>query len=899
MNILDKYFGDQSKRVVKGLQAQIQAMNALESEYRGFSDEQLKGLTVAFKERLAKGETLDQVTVEAFAAVREAARRALGQRHYDVQLVGGLVLHSGNIAEMKTGEGKTLVATLAAYLNALEGKGVHVVTVNDYLARRDADWMGRVYYALGVQVGCIQHQAAFVFDPQTRGNLSPEEAEQLGYKVDMQNLRSVNRPEAYRADITYGTNNEFGFDYLRDNMVVELSQKAQRGLHYAIIDEVDSILIDEARTPLIISSQGEEATDKYYRFDSIVATLVENTDYNLDEKMRASTLTQEGINKIEKALGVTNLYEAAGVETVHHIEQALKARALFKRDRDYVVKDGEVIIVDEFTGRMMHGRRYSEGLHQAIEAKEKLEIKRESRTLATITLQNLFRMYKKLAGMTGTAATEKEEFQKIYNVDVVSIPPNKQVVREDKTDSVYKSEHGKILALIKKVKEIHDTGRPILIGTISIEKNEMIHELLVREGIPHNVLNAKQHEKEAEYIAQAGRLGAVTVATNMAGRGVDIILGGNPVEAEEAKKVRELGGLVVFGTERHEARRIDNQLRGRSGRQGDPGMSQFFISMEDDLLRVFGSDRMKGLMDRLGLPEDVPIENRIVSRSVEQAQSRIEARHFDSRSYVVKYDDVMNKHRQVIYKKRNEVLESPIGETKNLIMEYVEAELEHLVAFHTAGDDEKAWDLKEIYETVHAMFPIGLEERIQLEEVRSHAGGKFADAEARTAIIGYVKTLAERRYEELEKRVEDVELLRRVERSIVLRAIDSLWMEHLDQMMYLREGIGLRGYGQRDPLVEYKKEAYELFTELLANTQKQVANTIFKVSGVKRVASSPVTQGMREISAPKTMQAATARPNGSISSRVAQQLNAAAPKVGRNDLCPCGSGKKFKKCHGQ
>ena len=819
-------------------------------------------------------------------------------------------MHSGNIAEMKTGEGKTLVATLATYLNALEGKGAHVVTVNDYLARRDADWMGRVYYALGMQVGCIQHEAAVMFEP--RGALTPEEAEQAGYKVDMQNLKAVTRRQAYEADITYGTNNEFGFDYLRDNMVVDLSQKSQRDLHFAIIDEVDSILIDEARTPLIISAQAEAATDKYYRFSDIVAGLQENVDYNVDEKLRASTLTQDGISKIEKALGVSNLYESAGIETVHHIEQALKARVLFKLDRDYVVKDGEVIIVDEFTGRMMHGRRYSEGLHQAIEAKEKLEIKRESRTLATITLQNLFRMYKKLAGMTGTAFTEKEEFQKIYNLDVVSIPSNKPLAREDLTDSVYKSEKGKYQALVRKIKEIHDTGRPILIGTISIEKNEVLHELLTREGIPHNVLNAKNHEREAEYIAQAGRFGAVTVATNMAGRGVDIILGGNPKDEAEAKKVRDLGGLVVFGTERHEARRIDNQLRGRSGRQGDPGLSQFFISMEDDLLRIFGSDRMKSIMDRLGLPDDVPIENRLVSRSVEQAQSRIEARHFDSRSHVVKYDDVMNKHRQVIYKKRNEVLGTKDTETKKLILEYVEAELEHLVAFHTAGDDEKAWDVNEIYETVHAMFPVGLEERIQLEDVRSQAGGKFADAEARTAIIQYLKALADKRYEELEKRVEDVDLLRRVERSIILRATDSLWMEHLDLMMYLRESIGLRGYGQRDPLVEYKKEAYQLFTELLANIQKQVATTIFKVSGVKRVAQPIAGQRLRESSAPKTMEAAprgqTVRlggaRGGSISTRVAQQIASQAPqasnepKVGRNDLCPCGSGKKFKKCHG-
>ena len=655
MSFISKIFGDANAKELKKLQPLVDKINELEPNFKSLSDEDLKAKTKEFKERLKKDESLDDLLPEAFATVREAAKRVLGQRHYDVQLLGGVVLHQGKIAEMKTGEGKTLTSTCPVYLNALEGKGVHVITVNDYLARRDADWMGRVYNFLGLSVGCVQNQlVSYVFDPQV--NKEEEDETEMVVKVDMENLKPVSRPEAYQVDITYGTNNEFGFDYLRDNMVQDSSERAQRGLHYGIIDEVDSILIDEARTPLIISSPAEEATDQYQQYSRLVNNLEENKDYNIDEKMRAATLTEQGITNMEKALGMDNIYEAGGVQIVHHIEQALKARTLFKRDTDYVVKDGEVIIVDEFTGRLMQGRRFSEGLHQAIEAKENLEIKQESRTLATVTFQNLFRMYKKLSGMTGTAVTEAEEFHKIYKLDVLVAPTNKPLAREDLPDSIFKTEKGKYLAVAKKIKELHKKGQPVLVGTISIEKNELLGELLEREGVPHKLLNAKNHEKEAEIIAQAGKKGAVTVATNMAGRGVDIILSGNPPNKQEAEQIKEVGGLVVIGTERHEARRIDNQLRGRSGRQGDPGVTQFYVSMDDDLMRIFGSDRMKSMMTTLKVPEDMPIENSLVSRALESAQGKVEGRNFDTREHLVKYDDVINKHREVIYKKRLEVL---------------------------------------------------------------------------------------------------------------------------------------------------------------------------------------------------------------------------------------------------
>ncbi len=924
MNFLDKWFGDESKKVVKGILPTITKINALEPTYQAMSDADLQSQTAKLKERLANGETLEHILPDAFAVVREAAHRVLGQRHYDVQLIGGVVLHRGMIAEMKTGEGKTLTATTAVYLNALSGKGVHVVTVNDYLARRDADWMGRLYQWLGLSVGCIQNQlVSYAYDPDYRQKLEAEAAKaaangqedtKLSFKVDMDNLRPVSRREAYQADILYGTNNEFGFDYLRDNMVTSFARKVQRGLHYAIVDEVDSILIDEARTPLIISGEAEAATDQYYRFAQLVEKLVENEDYNVDEKMRVTTLTAAGIAKMENWLGVANIYESGGVATVHHIEQALKAFALFKIDRDYVVKDGEVVIVDEFTGRMMPGRRYSEGLHQAIEAKERIEIRRESRTLATITFQNLFRLYKKLGGMTGTAETEKEEFYKIYKLDVVAIPTHRPITRKDLPDAIFRTERGKFKAVVEKVKEYHAAGNPVLLGTISIEKNEYLSKLLSAAGIPHQMLNAKQHEREAEVIAQAGKKGAVTLATNMAGRGVDIILGGNPPEAAEAEAVRAVGGLVVIGTERHEARRIDNQLRGRSGRQGDPGVSQFFVSMEDDLMRIFATDRVKGIMSTLKWPEDQPIETRLVSRSIETAQKKVEGHNFDIREHLVKYDDVMNRHREVIYRKRNEILESKPEEVSKLIMDLIDSEIEYVVSFHTNMDNDKQWNIQEIYETVHSIFPIAKEQRKALEELRQEGhGDKLKDAEARDHIIEYLTKLARVRYTEMVEKVGDAELVYQIEKGFYLRALDTLWIEHLDQMAYMREGISLRGYGQKDPLVEYKNEAYGMFTELMANIQKQVVYSIYKMGDVKQMAPEPQQQQRQQLQgAAKTMgnQATGATKSAGTKMRMtgqgslqvaptAQIQESSLPKVGRNDACPCGSGKKYKRCHGQ
>ncbi|MFH1583356.1 MAG: preprotein translocase subunit SecA, partial [Candidatus Falkowbacteria bacterium] len=726
MGIIDKIFGDPNNKVIKALRPVVEQINNLENKFKAMSDEELKAQTQEFRKRLGvkmDGEKevkplsteeaergLTSILPDAFAVVREAAKRVLGQRHYDVQLMGGIVLHRGQIAEMRTGEGKTLVATLPAYLNALTEKGVHVITVNDYLAKRDAEWMGKVYGFLGMTVGCITHEQAFkLFIDQN------EEKED--------NLIQVPRKQAYACDIIYGTNNEYGFDYLRDNMAPDLESMVQRGLNYAIVDEVDSILIDEARTPLIISAPAEESTDKYYKFAQLVELLTENEDYNVDEKMRAATLSEAGIAKMEKLLGVENIYAAGGMSDVHHIEQALKARVLFKRDRDYVVKEGEVIIVDEFTGRLMQGRRYSEGLHQAIEAKEKVEIQRESRTLATVTFQNYFRMYTKLSGMTGTAVTEAEEFSKIYNLETVVIPTNRPMVRKDLNDLIYATEIGKFKAVVEEVKWRHGLGQPVLVGTISIEKNEILGEMLEREGVTQQILNAKHHEKEAQIIARAGEFGGVTIATNMAGRGVDIILGGNPVNLEEQKKVIQVGGLHIIGTERHESRRIDNQLRGRAGRQGDPGSSQFYVSMEDDLMRIFGGDRMKNLMATLKVPEDMPIENGLVSRSIESAQRKVEGNNFDIRKHLVEYDDVINKHRETIYRKRREILElaegknypldkggeggSVVGDDKTLfsiILEMIENEIEQAVIFHTAAESSKDWNVQEIYQVISTIF---------------------------------------------------------------------------------------------------------------------------------------------------------------------------------------------------
>jgi len=816
MSILDKIFGDANKKYLKKLQPMVAKINDLEEKFVAFSSEELKNKTSEFRERLAKGEILDDLLPEAFAQVREAAKRTLSQRHFDVQIIGGIVLHEGKIAEMRTGEGKTLAATLPLYLNALEGRGCHLVTVNDYLAKRDTVWMGQIYHALGLSTGCIVHDAAFLYDPTYKAEIKNGERDNVrdlvgGFKVVESYLRPCSRKEAYSADITYGTNNEFGFDYLRDNMVYDLKDRSQREFNFAIVDEIDSILIDEARTPLIISAPDVESSQYYQEFAGIIPKLNAKEDYEIDEKMRAATLTEGGINKIEKILGMGNIYTERGIKYLHHLEQSLRAEALFKKDKDYVVKDGQVIIIDEFTGRLMPGRRWSGGLHQAVEAKEGVNVQPESLTLATITFQNYFRMYKKLAGMTGTAATSAEEFHKVYGLETVIVPTNKPMVREYLSDLVFKTEEGKIHAIVREIKTRHESGQPILVGTRSVEKNEYLGKLLEREGVPHQILNAKHHEKEGEIIAQAGKFGAVTIATNMAGRGVDIILGGNPQNYEEAKKVIEASGLHVIGTERHEARRIDNQLRGRSGRQGDPGSSQFFVSLEDDLLRIFGGDRIKSLMGFLKLPEDEPIEAKLISGAIEGAQEKIEGMNFDVRKHLLDYDDVLNKHREVIYKKRKEMIETEGWRVK--IENWVENE----------------------------------EERKALEEKSKELGENFNS----------------------------------VAKLVALRTLDMLWLEHLENMDYLRDSVRLRAYGQQDPLVEYKNEGHKMFQNLLRTIETSIVQTLLKVSLTQQQATSNKQQELVP---------------GHLS-------HAAGQKVGRNDPCPCGkknpiTGKpiKYKKC---
>ena len=839
MFLFDKFFKDPNIKVIDKLMPLVEEINSFESEIKKLSDTDLKGKTKHFQEKLKKAKDrdeekriLDEILPKAFAIVREAAKRTLGQRHYDVQLIGGVILHRGEIAEMKTGEGKTLTATLPIYLNALTGRGVHVITVNDYLSQRDAEWMGQIYDFLGLSVGCIVHDKAFSSFAEDKENKSFD-------------LQEVPRKKAYEADILYGTNNEFGFDYLRDNMAQSLELMAQRELNYAIIDEIDSILIDEARTPLIISAPAGESTKKYYQFSNLVNKLKEDEDYNIDEKMRAATLTEEGISKMEKWMGVDNIYTAGGIRDVHHIEQALKANTLFKRDKDYVVKDNEIVIVDEFTGRLMFGRRYSEGLHQAIEAKENVEIRQESITLATVTFQNYFRLYNKLSGMTGTAMTEAEEFSKIYSLDVTEIPTNNPPQRADMPDRIYKNETGKFNATIEEIKEKNAKGQPVLVGTISIEKNELLGQMLGREGIKYELLNAKNHEGEAKIITDAGLPGAVTIATNMAGRGVDIVLGGakESFDSEEEwkesnKKVVESGGLHIIGTERHESRRIDNQLRGRAGRQGDPGSTQFFVSMEDDLMRIFGGGKMIAIMERLNFPEDLPIENKLISRSIEQAQKKVEGNNFDIRKHLVEYDDVINKHREVIYKRRrnildnydkfkedkvnDEVREGNLGqegqkdELREETIEMIQGEIEQVVMFHTAADNTSDWDIKEIYEVASTIFQMPEDKKIKLEEIPvSEANGNHK-AELRTKIIDYLFNIAKDNYKEIEQNISSAGIkFIDIEKEVMLRAIDNLWIEHLDAIDHLRTGIGLKGYAQQDPLVEYKKEAYNLFTELI------------------------------------------------------------------------------------
>ncbi|MDP2709073.1 MAG: preprotein translocase subunit SecA [bacterium] len=924
MSILDKIFGDPNEKVVKALRPAVAEISELEEKFKAMSDEELKGMTLEFKKKLGEEpseEKLNEILPEAFAVVREASRRVLGQRHYDAQLMGGLVLHRGQIAEMRTGEGKTLVATLPAYLNALTGRGVHVITVNDYLAKRDAEWMGRVYSFLGLSVGCITHESAHVFSSDQNFQFSirqPADNFQTNFNDQSENkLKLVPRKEAYACDILYGTNNEFGFDYLRDNMAPDMASMVQRGLNFAIIDEVDSILIDEARTPLIISAPAEESTEKYYRFSELVERLKENEDYNIDEKMRAATLSEAGIARMEKFLGVDNIYTAGGISDVHHIEQALKARVLFKRDRDYVVKDGEIIIVDEFTGRLMHGRRYSEGLHQAIEAKEQVEIQRESRTLATVTFQNYFRLYKKLSGMTGTAVTEAEEFAKIYKLETVVIPTNRPMIRKDLNDLIYRTENGKFKAVVEEVKRRQAAGQPVLVGTISIEKNEILGEMMEREGIKPQILNAKHHEKEAQIISQAGRLGAVTIATNMAGRGVDIILGGNPNDANEQEQVKQAGGLHIIGTERHESRRIDNQLRGRAGRQGDPGSSQFYVSMEDDLMRIFGGERMKNLMVTLKVPEDMPIENSMVTRSIESAQRKVEGNNFDIRKHLVEYDDVINKHRETIYKKRREILEmGEVGDgasngeksLSSIIIQMIESEIEQAVIFHTAAEYVKDWNVNEVYQVTSTIFNVDQKVKEDLSEFLKE-GDKLDKVKIRTKICDYLVNLAKENYEKIAKLAAEAGVnWPQVEKSVLLRSIDMLWIEHLEAMDHMRRGIGLRGYGQRDPLIEYKKEAYILYNELNNLIQKQVAYSIFKVADLGNFAAPSLKIGPTKLSAPaKTME----KDSGSFSEFKKESgqtasvdlvhekvKDASGHKVGRNDPCPCGSGKKFKKCCG-
>jgi preprotein translocase subunit SecA len=957
---------DSNDREVRRLEPIVAQINALEPEFTALTDDELRARTDSLRSRLRDdlGELLtpielrelppgeeeeteliggdparhseerkqqrkrerqeidaglNDVLPEAFAAVREAMRRALGKRHYDVQLLGGMVLHSGAIAEMKTGEGKTFVAPLAAYLNGLTGRGVHVVTVNDYLAKRDAQWIGAVFHKLGMSVGSIQHDAAYLFDPDF-----PQTDERLV------NLRPVSRQEAYAADVTYGTNNEFGFDYLRDNLVVDLAARVQRGHFMAIVDEVDNILIDEARTPLIISGPAEESADKYLQFAKLAPRLKAEEDYIVDEKFKQVAITEAGTDKMERWLGVDNLF-GNDFSMARHLDQALKAEVLYKRDRDYVVKDGEVIIVDEFTGRLMPGRRWSEGLHQAVEAKEGVKVQSESRTLATVTFQNYFRMYDKLAGMTGTAETEAEEFAKIYDLEVVVIPTNRPMVRDDFADLVYAGQKGKWNAVIDEIVEEHEKGRPVLVGTVSVAISEMLGEMLKRRGIKHSVLNAKFHEKEAEIVAQAGRSGAVTIATNMAGRGTDILLGGNPevlaaellhkkgtnvleatpdqyaaalaeadqVCAEDRERVIAAGGLHIVGTERHEARRIDNQLRGRAGRQGDPGSSRFYLSLEDDLMRRFASDRVKGIMSRLGFDDDTALESGMVSKTIEGAQTRVEGYNFDARKHVVQYDDVINRQRETIYHERERILRA--RDLAPTILAMAADEMASLVAEHTAGDRDE-WNREGLKARLQQMVP-------NLDPALLAAVDAATDqAELTDQLIEALEAAYEAKRAETGE-----EGMRVLERLVLLRVIDSLWIEHLTAIDDMRRGIGLRAYSQRDPLNEFKVEAYRMFDELKTTIRHDVSHTVFRVTVTREQQPQPqqprrMTEGRLEMGGPAAATAAATSAGGPVATASgngdgagpggSRQQVRAGPKIGRNDPCYCGSGKKYKRCHG-
>lgn len=888
---IKKIVGSKNERELKRLWPVVTKINALETEISQLTDEQLRAKTIEFRERLAGGETLDSILPEAFAVVREGGKRVMGMRHYDVQLIGGMVLHQGKISEMKTGEGKTLVATLPCYLNALTGRGVHVVTVNDYLAKRDSQWMGKLYSFLGMSVGVIVH-----------------------------GLDDSERRAAYAADITYGTNNEFGFDYLRDNMKFSLDDYVQRAFHYAIVDEVDSILIDEARTPLIISGPTEESTDKYYIIDRIIPSLTKgevieeeaNTlsgkrkrysgDFTVDEKARSATLTEEGVSKVERLLKLDNLYDPRNIETLHHVQQALRAHALYKCDVDYVVRDGEVLIVDEFTGRLMPGRRWSDGLHQAIEAKEGVDIANENQTLATITFQNYFRMYEKLAGMTGTADTEAAEFHKIYKLDVVVIPTNRPLLRPDFPDVVYKTEREKFKAVLDEVKELHEKGQPVLVGTISIEKSEVLSGLMQRVGIPHNVLNAKHHEKEAEIVAQAGRKGMVTIATNMAGRGTDILLGGNAEGlartwragqeevsdedygamldkfraqcAAEHDEVVSLGGLHILGTERHESRRIDNQLRGRSGRQGDPGSSRFYLSLEDDLLRIFGAERVSRIMDMLKIDEGEAITHGLISRAIENAQKKVEAHNFEIRKHLIDYDDVMNKQREVIYSQRREILAGT--DLRESFMEMLDDTVEDLVDVYAIDKvAAEEWDWQGLSQAVFQLF--GFQFEVPDETMERLTRESFRDL------------LRDKAREMFQSRLETVggDLMDHLIKVIMLQTIDAQWKDHLLSIDHLKEGIGLRGYGQKDPKQEYRKEAYQLFMDMIVRIRQELVEKIFWVQIAREEDVEQMEQQQR-----------TQRLIFNLADDVPQQP-AKSSKVGRNDPCVCGSGKKYKKCCGK
>ena len=896
-NFLGKLLDSNEKEIAK-LRKTVDIINTLEPEAKKIKDDGFAKKTAQFRERLASGTELDDILPEAFALAREAALRSIGQRHFDVQLIAAMALHMGKIAEQKTGEGKTLSSIPALYLNAITGQGVHLVTVNDYLARRDAGWMGPIFHLLGLKTSAMISEQSFLYDPEF------DDPNATDWRL--KHLRPITRREAYLADVTYGINSEYGFDYLRDNMVSDISQVVQREYHYAVVDEVDSVLIDEARTPHIISAPDMEATHAYYDYAKLVEKLNSETDFVVDEKMRTAHLTDHGILKVEKILGIGNIYEK-DFETVHHIEAALKARTLFQKEKDYIVKDGQVVIVDEFTGRLLVGRRFSEGIHQAIEAKEGVAIQQESKTLATVSLQNYFRMYQKLAGMTGTAATEAEEFHKIYNLDVIVMPTHRTMVRNDFADSVYKTPRAKYAAIVNDIIECHKRGQPVLVGTTSIDKNEIISEFLNRKGVPHQVLNAKNHTQEASIIAEAGNKGAVTVATNMAGRGVDIILGGSRKEKWEVDDVKEwekdekiwkerhdevlaLGGLHVIGTERHESRRIDNQLRGRSGRQGDPGSTRFYVSLEDDIMRLFGGDQVAKLMTVFKLPEDVPLEHPMVSRAIEQAQVKVEGFHFDSRKHLVDYDDVLNKQREIVYRRRRKILE---GERqKEKILENVSGEIGNVVAIYSS-DKDTTFDRQKIVTEFCAIIPFDPVSAAQLTN-------QLEQMHSSIEITDFLSKLARDLYDQREKQVSP-DVMSQIERWVSLNVIDNLWMDHLDAIDDLREGIGLRGYGQRDPLVEYKNEAFSMFERLMATIDTDIVHRIYKVQ-VQAAPNQPqpplAYKPAGESDKPKIeTKLSQAAEKARQAAKASVTVINSAKKLGRNDPCWCGSGKKWKKCH--